>query len=155
MSILSSLTLSDTAKRAVSADPVTNLRNKMLAALDHQIAAFNADQQNQPYFTYTEKWQLVDEATGRKERVKVQHPIRKMWFSDAGGRILLELRFANKAVQVGGKSSVVVGTLDKLVPTLQTVKKAVAAGELDAVLQGVVESRKKAFKKATPGKPAK
>ena len=62
MSILSSLTLSDTAKRAVSADPVTNLRNKMLAALDHQIAAFNADQQNQPYFTYTEKWQLVDEA---------------------------------------------------------------------------------------------
>ena len=155
MSILSSLTLSDTAKRAVSADPVTNLRNKMLAALDHQIAAFNADQQNQPYFTYTEKWQLVDEATGRKERVKVQHPIRKMWFSDAGGRILLELRFANKAVQVGGKSSVVVGTLDKLVPTLQTVKKAVAAGELDAVLQGVVESRKKAFKKATPAKNGK
>ena len=155
MSILASLTLSDTAKRAVSADPVTNLRNKMLAALDHQINAFNADQENKPYFTYTEKWQLVDEATGRKERVKVQHPIRKMWFSDAGGRILLELRFANKAVQVGGKSSIVVGTLDKLVPTLQTVRKAVAAGELDAVLQGVVESRKKAFKKATPSKPAK
>jgi len=155
MSILASLTLSDTAKRSVSDDPVTNLRNKMLVALDHQINAFNADQQNQPYFTYTEKWQLVDEATGRKERVKVQHPIRKMWFSDAGGRILLELRFANKAVQVGGKSSVVVGTLDKLVPTLQTVRKAVAAGELDAVLQGVVESRKKAFKKATSSKPAK
>ena len=155
MSILSSLTLSDTAKRAVSADPVTNLRNKMLAALDHQINAVNADQQNQPYFTYSEKWQVVDEATGRKERVKVQHPIRKMWFSDAGGRILLELRFANKAVQIGGKSSIVVGTLDKLVPTLQTVRKAVAAGELDAVLQGVVESRKKAFKKATPSKPAK
>ena len=155
MSILASLTLSDTAKRAVSADPVTNLRNKMLAALDHQINAFNADQENKPYFTYSEKWQLVDEATGRKERVKVQHPIRKMWFSDAGGRILLELRFANKAVQVGGKSSIVVGTLDKLVPTLQTVRKAVAAGELDAVLQGVVESRKKAFKKATPSKPAK
>ena len=155
MSILASLTLSDTAKRAVSADPVTNLRNKMLAALDHQINAFNADQENKPYFTYTEKWQLVDEATGRKERVKVQHPIRKMWFSDAGGRILLELRFANKVVQVGGKPSIVVGTLDKLVPTLQTVKKAVAAGELDAVLQGAAESRKRAFKKATPSKPAK
>ena len=155
MSILASLTLSDTAKRAVSADPVTNLRNKMLAALDHQINAFNADQQNQPYFTYSEKWQVVDEATGRKERVKVQHPIRKMWFSDAGGRILLELRFANKAVQVGGKSSIVVGTLDKLVPTIETVRKAVVAGELDSVLKGVVESRKKAFKKATPSKPAK
>ncbi len=155
MSILSSLTLSDTAKRAVSADPVTNLRNKMLAALDHQIAAFNADQHNQPYFTYTEKWQVVDEATGRKERVRVQHPIRKMWFNDAGGRILLELRFANKAVQIGGKSSIVVGPLDKLVPTLQTIKKAVAAGELDETLKGVVESRKKAFKKAAPSKPAK
>ena len=104
MSILSSLTLSDTAKRAVSADPVTNLRNKMTAALDHQIAAFEADQQNQPYFTYTEKWLVVDEATGRKERVKVQHPIRKMWFRDAADRILLELRFANKAVQIGGRA---------------------------------------------------
>ena len=78
-----------------------------------------------------------------------------MWFRDAGGRILLELRFANKAVQVGGKSSFVVGTLDKLVPTLQTVKKAVAAGELDPVLQGAAERRKRAFKKATPSKPAK
>ncbi len=155
MSILASLTLSDTAKRVVSADPTTNLRNKMLAALDQQIAAFNADQQNQPYFTYTEKWQVVDEATGRKERVKVQHPIRKMWFSDAGGRILLELRFANKAVQIGGKSSIVVGTLDRLVETIETVRKAVVAGELDSVLKGVVESRKKAFKKATPSKPAK
>ena len=136
-------------------DPITNLRNKMLAALGHQINAFNAEQQNQPYFTYTEKWQLVDEASGRKERVKVRHPIRKMWFGDAGGRILLELRFANKAAQVGGKSSIVVGTLDKLVPTLQTARKAVAAGELDAVLKGAAESRKRAFKNATPAKPAK
>ena len=155
MSILASLTLSDTAKRAVIVDPVTNLRNKMLAALDHQINAFNAEQENKPYFTYTEKWQLVDEATGRKERVKVQHPIRKMWFSDAGGRILLELRFANKAIQIGGKSSIVVGTLDKLVPIIQTIKKAVAAGELDAVLKGAAESRKRAFKKATPAKNGK
>ena len=78
-----------------------------------------------------------------------------MWFRDAADRILLELRFANKAVQVGGKSSIVVGTLDELVPTLQTIKTAVAAGELDAVLQGAAESRKRAFKKATPSKPAK
>ena len=38
--------------------------------------------------------------------------------------ILLELRFANKAVQIGGKPSIVGDTLDKLVATLQTVKKA-------------------------------
>ena len=59
-------------------------------------------------------------------------------------------RFAGKPLLINGKSSIVVGTMDKLVPTLQTVKKAVLAGELDAALKASLDSRKRTLKqKAT------
>ena len=56
------------------------------------------------------------------------------------------MRFANKPIQIDGKPSIVVGTLDKLVPTLQTVRKAVMAGELDAALKAAADSRKRSLK---------
>ena len=52
---------------------------------------------------------------------------------------LVELRFANKLIQIGGKPSIVVGPLDKLIPILQTVRKAVMAGELDVALRAAAD----------------
>ena len=62
---------------------------------------------------------------------------------------MLELRFANKSVAINNKPSIVVGTMEKLVSTLQTVKKAVLAGELDAALRAVSDSRRRTLKLKT------
>ena len=149
MSILSSLTLSDATKRTENTDPKANLRRKMAAALDQQIAGANAEIAGQHYAVEVEKWFTTDPATGTKERRKVQKVFRRMWFKDGTDRVMLELRFAGKPLLIAGKSSIVVGTVDQIVPTLQTVKKAVLAGELDAALKAALDSRKRTLKQKT------
>ena len=156
MSILSSLTLSDATKRTENTDPKANLRRKMAAALDQQIAGANAEITGQHFAVEVEKWFTTDPATGTKERRKVQKVFRRMWFTDGTGRVMLELRFAAKPLLVNGKTSIVVGTTDKLIPTLEVVKKAVLAGELDAALKAALDSRKRTLKQkaATAAAPA-
>ena len=146
MSILETLTLSDTSKRNEITDPVVHLRRKMAGALDIQIAAATAAQKGETYTLEVEKWVLTDQVTGAKERQKVSKAVRKMWFTDASDRIMVELRFGNKPIKVNNKSSIVVGTMDKLVPTLQTIRKAVLQGELDVVLKTASDSRKRTLK---------
>ena len=150
--LLDTLTFSDASKRTQNTDPVVSLRRKMAAALDHQINAATAEIKGETYTIEIERWVLTDKATGTKDRRKVQKAVRKMWFRDAADRVMLELRFSNKPVAVNGKASIVVGGMDKLVPTLQTVRKAVMAGELDVSLKAASDGRKRALK--LPQKPA-
>ncbi|CAK0744201.1 putative HK97 gp10 family phage protein [Azospirillaceae bacterium] len=143
---LDSLSFSDSSKRTENNDPKINIRRKMVAALDHQIALANAAQNGDTYTIDVEKWVLVDKASGTKERKKLTKAVRPMWFTDASDRVLLALRFANKEVRLNNKPSIVVGTMDKLVPTLQTIRKAVLQGEADAVLKAASDSRKRTLK---------
>ena len=150
MGILETLTLSDATKRTENTDPKANLRRKMVAALDHQIDGAAAEIAGQHYAVEVERWITTDPATGTKERRKVQKTFRRMWFKDGTDRVMVELRFAGKPLLIAGKSSIVAGTVDQIVPTLQTVKKAVLAGELDAALKASLDSRKRTLKqKAT------
>jgi ribosomal protein L17 len=149
MSILESLTLSDSTKRTENADPKIALRRKMVAALDHQINAATAEIKGETYTITVEKWVETDKATGTKERRKVAKALRRMWYVAGADRVMVELRFANKPISVGGKASIVVGTMDKLVPTLQTVRKAVMAGELDVALKAASDGRKRSLKLIT------
>ena len=147
--ILETLTLSDSTKRTANTDPQTNLRRKMAAALDHQINGATAETKGEVYTIEVEKWIETDKATGTKEHRKVQKALRRMWYRDGADRVMLELRFANKPISVGGKPSILVGSIDKLVPTLQTVRKAVMAGELDAALKAASDGRKRSLKIVT------
>jgi hypothetical protein len=79
----------------------------------------------------------------------VAKALRRMWYVAGADRVMVELRFANKPISVGGKASIVVGTMDKLVPTLQTVRKAVMAGELDVALKAASDGRKRSLKLIT------
>ncbi len=149
MGILDTLTFSESSKRTDNTDPKTNLRRKMAAALDHQINAATAEIKGETYTITVEKWVETDKATGTKERRKVQKMFRPMYYRDGSDRVMIELRFANKPISIGGKPSIVVGTIDKLVPTLQTVRKAVMAGELDAALKAASDGRKRSLKLIT------
>ncbi len=150
MSILSSLTLSDATKRTENTDPKANLRRKMAAALDQQIAGANAEIAGQHFAVEVEKWFATDPSTGTKERRKVQKVFRRMWFKDGTGRVMLELRFAGKPLLINGKPSIVVGTMENLVPTLQAVKRAaLETTELDAALKAALDSRKRTLKQKT------
>ncbi len=51
------------------------------------------------------------------------------------GNVTLDVRYGNRRIELKpGKPTIEVGSTDNLLPTLQAVKEAVAAGELDKLL---------------------
>ncbi len=147
MSILASLTLSEVTKKSDAGQPHFALRRKMVAALNEQIAGAKAEANGQHYFREVEKTVVTDKVAGTKERMKVQRPLRRMWWTSSEG-IVVELRFAGKPIKIVGKPSILVADIAGIATTLETVKKAVEAGELDAVLKAAADSRKRVKKDA-------
>jgi hypothetical protein len=152
MSILESLVLSEISKKAENTLPHMVNRRKMIVALDEQIAGATAEASGQHFSRSVEKW--VKTENGGKERRTVERPLRKMWWKSADG-IMLELKFALKPVKIGtgNRSSIVVGSIDNLVPVLEKVKQAVIAGELDGALKAAAERRKRPVRVKKDGKP--
>ena len=144
MSILASLTLSEVSKKSENTTPHLSHRRKMVLAIDEQIAGAQADATGQHYARTVEKTVKCEE-TGAKDRRTVDRSLRRWWWKSADG-MMLELRSGNKAIKVGGKSSIVVGDITNLVPTLEMVKQAVMAGELDEALKVASDGRKRGKK---------
>ena len=52
----------------------------------------------------------------------------------------------NRAIKIGTGNSIIVGQPSNLVPTLETVRQAVMAGELDDALKAASDGRKRVKK---------
>lgn len=73
--------------------------------------------------------------------------VRQWWFVADNGKLCLNVRYGAKLIEITkGKSTVEVGTTAELVPTLEIIKGAVEAGELDAQLEQVSDAVAAAFK---------
>lgn len=150
MSILESLTLSEISKKAENTLPHMVNRRKMIAALDEQIGGATAEATGQHFTRSVEKW--VKTENGGKERRTVERPLRKMYWRSSQG-LILELKFAAKSVKIGVSNSILVGDISNLVPVLEKVKQAVAAGELDDALKVAAAGRKRPVRAKKDGKP--
>ncbi len=142
MTILSKLTLSDKTKAAMLTSPEIKLRGKMLGALDLQIEAAKANLNGETFIRRAMR-RVDDPETG--ERVRKEVPVRfRTWFwKDEQGNTMLEVRYGNKRLELNPKKSTVeVGEAEKLIPTLETLREAVNAGELDKLLKEAKSSRK-------------
>ena len=146
MTILSKLNLTDMTRSKMIASPEARLRHKMLEAMEDQIAAANADKNNEPFVKRASRF-VTDQETG--ERVKRDVPVqfRRWWWADASnGRTYIQLRYGNKPLDLAkGKPTIELKNVDDLVPTLEQIHKAVADGELDAVLIAAKKDRAKRF----------
>lgn len=68
--------------------------------------------------------------------------IKRWWVNDATGNCLLAIRYGSKVLELEkGKTAIVVGNPDQLVPTIETVIAAINAGELDGHLAQMGLSR--------------
>ncbi len=150
MSLLDKLTFANTTKKAETSQPNLVLRRKMVAALDDQIAGAHAEIAGQPFVKEKQRWMPVE--GGSKELCTVQSALRKFWFRDAQGHVLVELRFGNKPLNINGKPSILVGEMAKLPEVLMTLREAVLQGELDADLC-IVSDQRRRLRKGKNGKP--
>ena len=141
MSVLSKLKLSASTPN----EPITPLarkRLKLITKMDQQIAAAEAEARDEEFVERVRKW-VRDEETGEKSLVTKQLPVRKWWWQNADGITMVSLRDGNRLVPLNkDKSSVEVGDPSQLVQVLQTLKSAVAAGELDGQLETLIAARK-------------
>ena len=147
MTILSKLNQSDKAKAAMLTSPEAKLRGKMLEALDLQMEAAKAMLNGETYIRRAMRW-VDDPETG--ERVRKEVPVRsRTWFwKDEQGNYMLDVRYGNKRLEIKPKKPAIeIGEGENLVPTLETLREAVNAGELDKLLKEAKSSRKFGRKK--------
>ena len=130
--LLSSLKLS-TRPEKTSDNPELKRREKLLAKLDQQLAMATAQIAGETYTCYREKWQKNSE-TGLQEKVRIPKNVAK-WFYKRGGQYYLEVRFANKPLELSkGNHAIEVGEQENLTTVIKTVIDAAVAGELDKLL---------------------
>ena len=73
---------------------------------------------------------------GIRRTVEVPKKIRAWWWNAENGKIALNVRYGARVVEISkGKTAIEVATPNDLIPTLELIKKAVDAGELDVQLE--------------------
>ncbi len=88
---------------------------------------------------------MKDPETDERVRKEVPRRLRRWWWKDEKGGLMLDVRYGNKRIELGPKKPTIeVGDTDKLIPTLETIKEAVIAGELDKQLAAAKVRRKRA-----------
>lgn len=134
MNTLTSLKLV-AANRPSNLSPVVKRRNRLIAKIWEQTELAKATHDGKvyaPMHTRTVK----DSETGDVRRVETPKRIKSWWFTADNGKVCLIVKYGAKTLELAkGKSAIEVGTMRDLIPTLETLKVAVAAGELDAQME--------------------
>ena len=133
MSTLNALKLS-TAKKSLNTTPVVHRRNKLGKKLWEQIQLAQAHLAGK-LFTTT-RFQTVRDEDGVRRSVEVPKRVRAWWWNSDNGKISLNVRYGARVVELAkGKSTIEVAAPTDLIPTLELIKKAVEAGELDTQIE--------------------
>lgn len=134
MSALNGLKLVGAQKQA-NVPAVQVRRNKLAKRLWEQIELARA-QQAGTSFVPTKFRTVTDAETGLRKQVETAKRVKAWWFTAENGKLSLSVRYGTKVLELAkGKWAVEVGSNKDLVPTLELLKGAVLAGELDTQIE--------------------
>ncbi len=134
------------AKRPQTAAPIVLRRNKLSNQLHEQIelARWQADGKT---YAPTRVRSIKDKHTGDRKLVEAVKRVKQWWFVADSGRVCLQVRYGTRMLELAkGKNSIEVGTVADLLSVLETVKKCVEAGELDAQIDAASAAVRERFK---------
>lgn len=136
MNTLNSLKLVAT-KRPSAQPQIVLRRNRLIAKIWEQVELFKA-QQAGTTFAPTKFRSVKDAETGERRNVEVQKRVRAWWWTAENGKVCISVRYGTKTLELAkGKTAIEVGSIEDLIPTLDTLKAAIAAGELDTQIESV------------------
>ena len=134
-SLISTLKLV-TATRESKTSPVMQRRQKLIIKIDEQIALALAQANGETYRPMKFK-NVVNAETGVKEYKQMPKRIRAWWW-ETGGKLNLSVRYGARIIELAkGKNSIELENAAAVLPTLDLVRKAVEAGELDDAITKV------------------
>jgi hypothetical protein len=106
-------------------------RNKLLQRLQEQVALAQAQAAGTVY-SATRVRSIRDQETGVRKQEQTPRRVRPWWFVAENGATALAVHYGPRVLELGkGKFAVELASTRDLVPTLELVQTAVAAGELD------------------------
>jgi predicted nicotinamide N-methyase len=119
------------AKKPTQLSPVQSRRSKLIAKLEEQITLATALAEGRTYAP-TKMKVVVDAESGEKRSVETAKRFKTWWFTAENGKLALTVRYGAKVLElVKGKNAIEVASASDLVKTLEVVKAAAGAGELD------------------------
>ena len=122
-------------------------RNKLVRRLWEQTELARA-QAAGTQFTPTKFRSIFDPDTGQGRQVEVYKRVKPWWFVADSGKMVLNIRYGARVIELAkGKSSIEMVSIDDLVLTLELVKRAVEAWELDAQLDAAAVKLRDGFGK--------
>ena len=146
MNALAGLKLT-TARKATQLPQVQQRRNKLLKRIWEQTELAKAEQ-NGEVFTITRLRSYKDSETGIRKQIETLKRVKAWWFVSENGKVALSVRYGARVLELAkGKYAIEVGATQELIPTLQTIKTAVEAGELDSAIELASNTLKSGFKK--------
>jgi hypothetical protein len=135
------------AQKPTQMPPVQQRRNKLAKRLWEQVELARA-QQVGGTFAPTKFRTITDAATGERKQVEMNKRVKAWWFTADNGKLALCVRYGTKVLELAkGKYAVEVAAEKDLLTTLDTIKAAVLAGELDAAIDAAANKLKAGFGK--------
>ncbi len=123
------------------------LRARLLAQLAEQLAIVKAEEAGESYVKTREVY--VTDEDGARILKTITQRVRKWYWRNVDDVWFMELRYGNRALLIDGENTAIeVGAFSKLTQTLETVTKAVKAGELDNALKAAKKERTAMLRKA-------
>ena len=146
MSALNSLKLV-TAKRPQNLAPIVQRRNKLSNQLFEQIQLAQCLADGKTYAPSRLRT-IKDKYTGERKTVEAVKRVKQWWFVADNGKVCLQVRYGTRVLELAkGKNSIEVGSGTELITVLETVKKCVEIGELDAQIESASIKLREGFAK--------
>lgn len=97
---------------------------------------------------------VKDEATGEMRKVEIPKRLKPWWWSSDNGKMCITVRYGARTLEVvDGKNAIETENIAGVITTLEVLRTAVDAGELDARIEAVSGLVKAGFdKEAAPTK---
>ncbi len=145
MSTLTSLKLVN-AKKPTAIPPILHRRNKLSTKVWEQIQLAKAHKDGG---TFTVKrFKTVKDYDGSSKSIELQKRVRPWWFVADAGKVCVNVRYGAKLIELAkGKTAVEVSSAEDLIKTLEIIKVAIEAGELDAQIEIACGAVRAGFKR--------
>lgn len=134
-----------TTKRPSGLPAVVQRRNRLIAKIWEQTQLAKAQQEGKTFAPLVVRT-VKNVDTGDRTTAETTKRIRPWWWTADNGKICVNVKYGSKVLELAkGKTAVEVGTMAELVPALETLKAAIAAGELDAQIEVVSGALRSGF----------
>lgn len=143
-STLTKLTLID-ARKPQQVPQVVQRRNKLALRVWQQLELAKAQALGGEY-RITKYRSYTDTVTGTRRQVEAHVCVKPWWFTTAAGKLAVSVRYGSRVLELArGKYSVEIAHANDLTATLDAIRAAVLAGELDAAIDSAATKLRAGF----------